>query len=118
MQKAVMLAENINGFIKFVLKIHENKNSFRLNKDKLYQIKLIIEDFKFQIIADELLRINQFDWDEKYTFYLVDNFNKGIDIIDEFVKNNYKDLFLLTARLHTLKSLSSSLVPQPNSKNP
>ncbi|MGG1679976.1 hypothetical protein ACIFOT_30295 [Neobacillus sp. NRS-1170] len=109
MQKANMLAENIKDFIKFVDNSYQNKNSFRFNTDKLYQVKLIIEDFKFQIIADELHRINQFDWNEKYTHYLVDQFQKGINIIDEFVHNNNNDLFLLTARIHTLKSLSSNL---------
>jgi hypothetical protein len=105
MQKAIMLAENINGFIKFV---HNNKN-VSSNPDKLYQIKLIMEDFKFQILADELLRINQFDWDGKYTLLLVDIFISGMDIIEEFVKNNYNDLFILSARIHTLKGLSFSL---------
>lgn len=105
MQKANMLAENIKEFIKFINKSHQNKNSFRFHPDKLFQIKLIMEDFKFQIIADELLRINQFDWNEKYTHYLVNQFLEGINIIDEFVKNNNNDLFLLTGRLHTLKSL-------------
>jgi hypothetical protein len=106
MQKAIMLAENINGFINFVHKSYEQKNSFRVNLDKLYQIKLLIEEFKFQIVADELLRINQFDWDEKYSLYLVDRFKQGINIIEEYVKNNYHDLFLVTARLYTLKNLS------------
>lgn len=108
MQKANLLAENINNFIKFVQKNHENQNNFRLNTDKLYQIKLLIEEFRFQILADELLRINQFSWDEKYTHYLVDSFRKGIDIIDEYVKNNYDDLYIFTARLSTLKDLSLS----------
>lgn len=109
MQKAIMLAENIHSFIKLVHKYHHDKNSFRVNPDKLYQIKLIIEDFKFQIIADELLRINQYDWNEKYTFYLVDQFNQGITIIAEYLKNNYDDLFLLSGRVYTLKSQSFSL---------
>ena len=108
MQKAIMLAENINDFIKYVHNSHENKNSFRFNIDKLYQIKLIIDEFKFQILADEILRINQFSWDEKYTYLLVDRFIEGLSIIDEYVKNNYSDLFLLTARLYTLKNLSLS----------
>jgi hypothetical protein len=52
--------------IKFV---HKNldKNIFNLNKDKLYQIKLFVEEFKFKILADELERINRFTCDEKYT---------------------------------------------------
>jgi hypothetical protein len=105
MQKAIMLSENINGFIKFV----QSKRNFSINPDKIYQIKLIMEDFKFQILADELLRINQFDWDEKYTLLLVDRFISGMNIIEEYVKNNYNDLFILSARIHTLMSLSRSL---------
>lgn len=107
MQKAIMLAENINDFIKYVQKSNENKNSFRFNPDKLLQVKLLVEEFRFQIIADELLRINQYSWDGKYTHYLVDCYKKGIDIIDEYVRNNYEDLYLLTARLYTLKDLGS-----------
>ncbi|MDR6997708.1 hypothetical protein [Neobacillus niacini] len=112
MQKAMMLAENIEGFIKFVQKNYENKYKNRLEKDKIYQIKLLMEDFKFQILADELMRINQFSWDEKYTLYLVEEFIKGISIIEEYVKNNYNDLYIFTARLFTLKNLS-----QPFSKH-
>jgi hypothetical protein len=108
MQKANMLAENINDFIKYVQKSHKNKNPLRFNPDKVFQIKLFTDEFKFQILADELLRINQYDWDGKYTHYLVDQFNKGIDIIEEYVQNNYDDLFLFTARLYTLKNLSQS----------
>lgn len=107
-QKANMLAENINEFIKFVQKHYENKNSGKFHPDKLFQVKLLVEEYKFHIIADELLRINMFDWDGKYTYYLVDWFIKGLTIIEEYVKNNDHDLFLLTARLHTLRSLSFS----------
>jgi hypothetical protein len=107
-QKAIMLAENINDFIRFVKTHHGNKDSGKFHLDKLLQVKLLVEEYKFQLIADELIRINQFDWDEKYTYYLVDWFIKGLAIIEEFVKINYEELFLLTARLHTLKSLSLS----------
>lgn len=107
MQKAIILAENIIGFNKFVQNQRE-KNNFRMDNNKLLQIKYLIEEYKFQIVADELIRINQFDWDEKYTLYLVDQFQKGINIIDEYVKNNYDELFIVTARLHTLKNLVDS----------
>jgi hypothetical protein len=108
MQKAIMLSENIDGFIKFVQHNHKNKNSYRFNSDKLYQIKLLIDEYKFQLIADELWRINQYDWDGKYTHILVDLFKEGINVIDEFVNNHSSDLFLLKGRLFTLKSLSQS----------
>ncbi|MFC4799737.1 hypothetical protein ACFPA1_10235 [Neobacillus sp. GCM10023253] len=105
MQKAIMLAENINNFIKFVHKTHANKNSVYVNVDKVYQMKLIMEEFQYQIIADELIRINQFSWDGKYTHYLVNRFQEGHDIIEEYVKNNYDDLFIFSGRLYTLKNL-------------
>jgi hypothetical protein len=103
-QKAMMLAEQIRGLIDFVQKTYENPNNLYLDKDKWFQIKLIIEDFKFSIIADELKRVNEYDWDGKYTYYLVDHFTKGFYIIDEYVNNHYDELFLLTARLHALRS--------------
>lgn len=109
MQKANMLAQSINDFIELVHKNHkDSKNKFTKNTDKIYQIKLIIEEFKFQIIANELLRINRFTWDEKYTFLLVDRFKEGINIIDEFVENNINELYIFTARLYTIKNLCIS----------
>lgn len=109
MQKANMLAESINGFIEFIHKSHENsKNNFIKNTDKIYQIKLLIEEFKFQLLADELVRINRFSWDEKYTFLLVEKFINGINIISEFIERNDHELYIFTARVYTLKSLSTS----------
>lgn len=105
MQKALLLADAIKGFIQFVEK---HKNSFMVESDKIYQVKLFISEYKFKIIADELHRINQFEWDEKYTYYLVDSFQKGLTTIDEYVQHNYNDLFILTARLYTLKNFSDS----------
>jgi hypothetical protein len=111
MQKAILLAENIQDFIKFVRKNDDN-NIFRADKDKIYQIKLLVKEFRFQILADELLRINQFDWDAKYTHYLVNSFVKGLGIIEEYVMRNYEDLFFFSARIHTLKNLSQEFSSQ------
>jgi hypothetical protein len=116
MQKANLLADNINGFIQFVNNKFENKNNTLVNIDKLYQVKLVMEDFRFQVLADELRRINRFDWDEKYTHYLVNKFKKGINIIDEYVKINANDLFIISARIYTFKNLCQSFTskkPQP-----
>lgn len=109
MKIANLLAENINGFIAFVYKNQRNKSSYILNTDKLYQIRLFVEEFKLQIIADELQRINKFCWNEKYSHLLVEDFRKGIDVIGEYVERNYDDLFIFTGRIHTLKSLIRSL---------
>jgi len=108
MQKALMFAENIDNFIQFVQKCLENKNNLYPNTDKIYQIKLWIEDFKFQIIADELLRINQHDWNPKYTHYLINQFQTGFTIIEEYEKNNHQELFILSGRLYTLRNLIQS----------
>ncbi|WNS76545.1 hypothetical protein RRV45_05930 [Bacillus sp. DTU_2020_1000418_1_SI_GHA_SEK_038] len=106
MEKANMLAKQIVAFIKYVRKSCESKNSVYPNPDKLYQIKLLIDEFKFQIIAEELQRINRFSWDEKYTYYLVDEFQKGLNIMEEYVRKNIDDLFILSARLYTLSNLT------------
>ncbi|MGA9225968.1 MAG: hypothetical protein WB217_06450, partial [Mesobacillus sp.] len=74
------------------------------------QIKLWIEDFKFQSLANELTRVNQVTCDEKYTQLLVARFRKGILIIDEYVERNYEDLFIFTAKLYTLKNISITFI--------
>ncbi|GLB60506.1 hypothetical protein [Cytobacillus sp. NCCP-133] len=107
MQKAILLAENIKGFLSFINK-NLDHNTFYMDQDKLHQIKLIAEDFKFHILADELIRINRFVWDPKYTHYLVDRFRRGLQIIDEFTERNYHSLFMVTGRLYTLKNLTLS----------
>lgn len=107
MQKANLLAENIRVFIKFVYKTVDNKNNPRSYSDKVYQIKLWIEDFKFQSLANELTRVNQVTCDEKYTQLLVERLIKGIQIIDEYVERNYEELFIFTGKLYTLKNQSS-----------
>lgn len=105
MQKANMLAEDINDFVKLVHNSYENsKYTSTNNKDKIYQIKLLIEEFRFQVLADELFRINRFAWDGKYTYLLIENFIKGISVIDEYVENNYNELYIFTAKLYTLKN--------------
>ncbi len=105
-----MLAENIDGFVKFVQLNYENRNkSYIENPDKVYQLKLLVEEYKFQLLADELWRINQFVWNEKYTMILVNSFRDGMTVIDEYVERNYNDLFIFTPRLDTLKSLYSCL---------
>lgn len=107
MQKANLLAENIKGFAAFVRISYNHKSGLILNHDKLYQVKLWVEEYKFKQIADELARINMFEWDEKYTLLLVERFLKGLQIIDNYVEHNKADLFILTARIHILKNLSA-----------
>ncbi|WP_088071463.1 hypothetical protein [Gottfriedia luciferensis] len=109
MQKANLLADSIKGFIELVYETYENsKNASINNTDKIYQLKLLIEEYRFQVLAEELLRINRFAWDEKYTYLLVDRFKEGINTIGEYIDNHYNELYIFTARLYTLKNLNVS----------
>lgn len=110
MVKANMLAENMNGFIEYVNKSYKENNTNLSHPEKLYRLKLLIDEFEFQIIASELLRINRFEYDEKYTSILVNRFRKAIMIIGEYVDQNRSDLFIFTPRLHILRSLSSLFI--------
>lgn len=69
MKIANMLADNIIVFIDFVYYKYENQNRFNSNKDKLYQLKLLVEEFQLQMLSDELLRINMHTWDENKRIY-------------------------------------------------
>ena len=104
MTMANLLADNVNSLIDLVRR-HEKKQSFLLDQDKWYQVRLFLEDFRFHIVADELHRINTFCWNESYTKLLVTDVRKGLAVIDEFTERNYNDLFLLTAKLYTIKQL-------------
>lgn len=106
MNIANQLAKNINEFITFVYTKWDHKSSIIINTDKWYQVKLFVEEYKLQVIADELERINRFCWNESYTTLLVEDLKKALAVITEFVERNYDELFILTARLHTLKNLS------------
>lgn len=104
MTMANLLADNIDSLIELV-KNREKKHSFLFNQDKWYQVRLFLEDFRFHIVADELHRINTFCWNESYTKLLVNDVRKGMAVIDEFTERNYDDLFLLQAKIYTIKQL-------------
>jgi hypothetical protein len=108
MQKSLMLSENVYGFISYIKKSFEEKNSNRFHPDKLLQVKLLVEEYKFKQLADELHRINQFEWDGKYSYILINEIESGLRVITEYVQNNYEDLFFLTARIYTLNQLCLS----------
>lgn len=103
MQKANMLAENIIGFMNFVQRSSEY-NTGGSNTDQLYRLKLLVKEFQFKILAEELLRVNRYTWDEKYTRILVDRIRHGINTIDEYIQNNSNELFMFIPRVYTVKA--------------
>ena len=104
MQIANLLADQVDNLIDFV-KVQEKKKSLLLNQDKWYQVRLFVEEFRFPLVADELHRINTFSWNESYTILLVNDILNGTAVMEEFAERNYDDLFLLTAKLFTIKEL-------------
>ncbi|MBP2239855.1 hypothetical protein J2Z40_000408 [Cytobacillus eiseniae] len=107
-EKANMLAENLKSFTDYVLKSHKAYNIYLSNQEKLYRLSLLTDEFEIQILADELLRINRFIYDEKTTAILVERIRKALTIIGDYIDNNFNDLFIFTPRLHILRMLSSS----------
>ncbi|ALC92822.1 hypothetical protein AM500_14535 [Bacillus sp. FJAT-18017] len=106
MRRAILLSENIEAFVKYIIK-HQEGNIVP-EKSMAFQLKLFVEEYKFSVIASELKRINQFDWDENYSLYLIDLLRKGLAPIAEYIERNYSELFLFSAKLHTLVKLSES----------
>ena len=104
MQIANLLADQVDNFIEFV-KVQEKKKSLILNQEKWYQVRLLVEEFRFPLVAEELHRINTFSWNESYTILLVNDILNGTAVIEEFAERNYDDLFLVTAKLHNIKEL-------------
>lgn len=114
MQKANMLAENLKLFIRFVDQNYESKNSLRANLDRLYQVKLLVEEYQLPLLAAELQRINMHTWDGAYTYLLVGRIKKGLSVIEEYVNHHKDDLFLFSARLYTLENLSGTFGEERN----
>lgn len=102
-ERAIMLAEQLSEFIDYVEKSYVKKNPYLSDQDKLFRLKMLIEECRFKIIASELKRVNTFVYDEKVTTLLMERFKKGIDMIDEYVGNNKDDLFIFTPRIEILK---------------
>jgi hypothetical protein len=102
-QKAQLLATNIKGFVDLVQNGKNQPFGQISNSEKLFRLKLIIEEFRIETIADELLRVNTHTWDEQASGILVDRFITAFHHIREYVENNYHDLFFVSARIYTLE---------------
>ncbi|MGN1402044.1 MAG: hypothetical protein ACI4XL_11120 [Bacillus sp. (in: firmicutes)] len=110
MAMANLLADNVDGFIQFVSHNLNNESVFVKDTNKIIQLSLLINEYKFQLVSDELHRINQFHWNEKYTHLLAEDLLRGVTVIDEFVERNNQELFIFSARLHTIKNLIASVL--------
>ncbi|MFC5734606.1 hypothetical protein [Cytobacillus gottheilii] len=94
MQKANMLADQVRDFILLVQEKHKQDEG-------IFHIKLLIEDFKLRVLSDELKRINRYEWDGKYSYYLVKRLKKGFQVIEEYIQGR-EELYLIHGRLYTI----------------
>ncbi|MFS0635301.1 hypothetical protein AB1K84_05310 [Mesobacillus foraminis] len=108
-QKVNLLAKSIQGFVKFVNRSYTERFLSISNPEKLYRLKLIIEEYNFSGIGSELERVNRHVWDGRATGMLLERFKSALGIVAEYIENNENDLFIFTARIYTLKSLMSSI---------
>lgn len=106
MEKANLLADNILLFVNLINKTYQKNKKSNLH----FQLMLMVEDYKFQSLANEMKRVNQLTAEVEYTFLLVERFKKGLPVIQEFIERNYDELYLFTAKIHTLKNLCKLFV--------
>lgn len=102
-EKIILLAENLLGFVTFVQNSYIH-NTYMSDKEQLYRLKNLVDEYKLQLLAEELIRINRFSWEKEETEPLVERVNKGVNSINEYIKNNLDGLFIFSARVYTLKS--------------
>ncbi|WP_428908170.1 hypothetical protein [Niallia sp. Krafla_26] len=108
MDKANLLAQSIKGFVQYVQKSYLENNRNLSHPDKLYRLKLLVEEYKLLILSDELMRINRFVYEKDYTKILVDRIRKAIKEVGEYIDQNDNDLFIFTARLKALRMMVDS----------
>ncbi|EDL66616.1 hypothetical protein [Bacillus sp. SG-1] len=109
LQKAKLLTVNLQGFIDLVSRIHDQQSNIVVNQDILYRLKLLVEEFRLQLLADELKRLTKFDGEERQTLLNTEKVNEKIIIIDDFIQQNYDDLFIFSGRVHSIRSIISML---------
>jgi hypothetical protein len=105
MERAKLLTMNLQGFIDLLNRTYEHHSYMVLNQDVLYRLKLLVEEYRFQLLADELKRLTQYEGEEKQTLMNIKKVNEKIGIIDEFIQSNYDDLFIFSGRVHSIRSI-------------
>jgi hypothetical protein len=102
-QKVIMVAKHMNEFAQFVYSSYVGNPQLILNRDKHFRLKLLIEEFNFTGIADELLRLNKHTGELRETKMLLERFQSALSHVADYVDQNHNDLFLFSGRTYTLK---------------
>lgn len=106
-EKAKLLAENLSQFVTLVHRKEEHLTHLS-DKDKLYRLKSLVDEYRLGLLAKEIARINRFSWEPEMMVLLVNRVRTSISSIDDYMENNLDDLFFYSAKVHTIKSICSS----------
>jgi hypothetical protein len=101
--KAMMIAIHMKEFAEFVNYIYTAKPQLIPNRDKHFRLKMLIEEFTFLGVANELLRLNQYVCEQRETKMLLDRFNHGLRHVADYVRQNQEDLYLFSGQIYTLE---------------
>jgi hypothetical protein len=102
-EKVNLLANCIMDFVTFINESYDAKYRNFSNPDKLFRLKLITEEFHFNTIASELLRLNSQCLEEQQTRVLIARFKKAFGDVVDYFEHNQSDLFLFSGRVYTLE---------------
>jgi hypothetical protein len=116
MERAKLLTMNLQGLIDLVNRTYEHQSYIVLNKDVLHRLKLLVEEFRFQLLADELNRLTKYEGEEKQTLMNIEKVNEKIGILDEYIQGNYDDLFIFSGRVHSIRSIIDMFEEQSDVK--
>lgn len=106
-EKALLLAENILYFANLVGK--DYRHSYLVDSEKWYRLKHLVEEYQLDLLGRELLRLNQFEWEESQSTILIERIRKGIKNIDDYIHVYLEGLFIFSARLYVIKEILESI---------
>ncbi|MGD6801925.1 hypothetical protein FZC79_19980 [Rossellomorea vietnamensis] len=109
MSSAKLLALNLQGFLDLVDRTYRQHSFIVLNQDILYRLKLLVEEFRLQVLTDELVRLTKYEDEERQTLVNIEKVHEKVLIIEEYIENNYDDLFLFSGRVHSIRSIIDSI---------
>lgn len=105
MVSAKLLALNLQGFLQLVERTNTQHSFIVLNKENLYRLRLLVEEFRLQALTEELLRLTKYEGEERQTLMNVEKISEKMMIIEEFVADNYDDLFIFSGRVYSIRSI-------------
>ncbi|MBM4762755.1 hypothetical protein [Bacillus sp. B15-48] len=115
-QKVLLLATSLKNFVHFVHDRFHKKFESISNKEKLIRLKLLVEEYQFKTIANELLRLNKVSFDEHQTRLLIARFIDSFRHVVDFFEHNKSELFIFSGRIYTIDDYCHLLTSEDHFK--